>query len=188
MTQDLLGLQWEKTLLYPAGHESDRITFEPSPALPGGWEFATALEGARRHGDVVTFAPVSLERLVDSPVFAGPHYRRIELDPDPTAPVRLHAFADRPADSKPGPTRSTCTGAWLPRRSRCSARVTIATTISCSRSAASSRRSGSSTTNRAKMPWRPDTSSRARRPRCATSCRTSWCTPGTASSGARPTC
>jgi predicted metalloprotease with PDZ domain len=103
MTQDLLGLQWEKALLYPAGHESDRITFEPSLALPGGWEFATALDGARRHGDVVTFAPVSLEQLVDSPVFAGPHYRRIELDLDPTAPVRLHVFADRPAELEARP-------------------------------------------------------------------------------------
>ena len=32
---------------------------EPSLTLPGGWEFATALDGARRHGDVVTFAAPS---------------------------------------------------------------------------------------------------------------------------------
>lgn len=98
MTPDLLGLQWEKTLLYPAGHYSSRITYEPSVTLPGGWEYATALEGARRTGDTVQFATVTLEHLVDSPLFAGPHARRIELDNDPRSPVRLNVFADRPGE------------------------------------------------------------------------------------------
>lgn len=95
MTPDLLGLQWEKALLYPAGHYSSRITYEPSVKLPVGWEYATALEGARRQGDTVQFAAVSLEHLVDSPLFAGPHARRVDLDHDAQAPVRLNIFADR---------------------------------------------------------------------------------------------
>ena len=69
MTPDLLGLQWEKTLLYPAGHYARQITIEPSIRLPAGWQYATALDGATRSGDVVAFAPVTLEHLVDSPLF-----------------------------------------------------------------------------------------------------------------------
>ena len=98
LTQDLLGLQWEKALLYPAGHYVSRIEFQPTLRLPEGWSYATALEGAQRSGDTVRFAPVSLEHLVDSPVFAGPHYRLVELDANPKSPVRLNVFADRPQE------------------------------------------------------------------------------------------
>ena len=98
MTPALLELQWEKALLYPAGHYARQITFEPSVRLPSGWQFATALEGAHRTGDLVTFQSSSLERLVDSPLMSGPHYRRIELDSAAAAPVRLNIFADRAAE------------------------------------------------------------------------------------------
>jgi predicted metalloprotease with PDZ domain len=103
MTPEILGLQWEKALLYPAGHYASRITVQPSIQLPPGWQFATALRGAQRTGDVVQFAPVSLEALVDSPLYAGTHYRRVELDSNPAAPVTLNVFADRAAelDAKP---------------------------------------------------------------------------------------
>ena len=67
-------------------------------SLPAGWQFATALRGAHRTGDSVRFATVPLETLVDSPLFAGPHYRRVELDSSPKAPVRLNIFADAPAE------------------------------------------------------------------------------------------
>jgi predicted metalloprotease with PDZ domain len=103
MTQDLLGLQWEKALLYPAGHYASRITIEPELRLPAGWQCATALEGGRRAGDTVHFAPVTLERLVDSPVFAGAHARTVGLDDDARGPVRLNVFADRPAELEAKP-------------------------------------------------------------------------------------
>jgi len=98
MTPDLLGLQWEKTLLYPAGFYARQIPVAASVQLPAGWQFATALRGAQRAGDTVQFAAVPLETLVDSPLFAGPHYRRVELDPSLKAPVRLNIFADTPAE------------------------------------------------------------------------------------------
>jgi predicted metalloprotease with PDZ domain len=104
LTQDVLGLQWEKALLYPAGYAARRITFEPTLTLPAGWAYATALDGGSQQGDgPVRFAPTSLERLVDSPVFAGRHHRTFVLDPDPAAPVRLQVFADRPAELEARP-------------------------------------------------------------------------------------
>jgi predicted metalloprotease with PDZ domain len=50
----------------------------------------------------VRFAPVSLETLVDSPLFAGAHVKRIPLDPPGTArPVVLNLLADEPALQEP---------------------------------------------------------------------------------------
>ena len=102
LTQDVLGLQWEKALLYPAGHAASRITYEPALTLPSGWAYATSLEG-QRQGDTVRFARTSLERLVDSPVYAGRYHQTIELDPNPSAPVRMQVFADRPAELETRP-------------------------------------------------------------------------------------
>ena len=96
VTPDLLSLQWEKALLYPAGHFVRRISVRPTIRLPAGWEYASALEGAKRTGATIEFAVTTLERLVDSPLYAGRYARRIELDTDAKAPVSLQVFADRP--------------------------------------------------------------------------------------------
>jgi predicted metalloprotease with PDZ domain len=98
MTPDLLGLQWEKALLYPAGYYARQIPVEASIELPAGWHYATALRGAQRSGDTVRFARAPLETVVDSPLFAGRHFRRVELDSDPKGPVRLNIFADTPQE------------------------------------------------------------------------------------------
>ena len=96
MTPEMLNLQWNSVILYPAGHFVQQITFEPSITLPNGWQFATALEAASTSGSQAAFKPVSLETLVDSPVFAGRYVKRVELDASAPVPVRLNVFADRP--------------------------------------------------------------------------------------------
>jgi len=105
VTANLLGLQWEKALLYPAGHYARQITFRPSIRLPAGWEFATAARVAARDGDRVQFEPLSLEMLGDSPLFAGRHVRRFELDPDPRGPVHLNVFAERASQLEATPVQ-----------------------------------------------------------------------------------
>jgi predicted metalloprotease with PDZ domain len=94
-TPEMLNLQWISVVLYPAGHFVRQVTFEPSLTLPDGWQFATALEAQSTVGSSATFRPVSLEILVDSPVFAGRHVKRVELDASVSVPVRLNVFADR---------------------------------------------------------------------------------------------
>jgi predicted metalloprotease with PDZ domain len=96
VTREMLNLQWEVALLYPAGHYASRIRVVPSVKLPAEWRFATALDGASTTGDTTRFAEASLETLVDSPLFAGRHYRLVDLDPGAARPVRLNLFADRP--------------------------------------------------------------------------------------------
>lgn len=99
MAPAMLNLQWNTVALYPAGYAADRIAFAPSVKLPSGWQAATALESRSRSGDVVQYKTVDFETLVDSPLFAGKHFRTIELDMPGSSggakvPVRLNVFAD----------------------------------------------------------------------------------------------
>ncbi|OON61136.1 peptidase M61 [Massilia sp. KIM] len=103
MTDDILGVQWQSVLLYPAGYHARRITVQPSVTFPAGWQYATALATEERRGDEVRFKPHDLETLVDSPIFAGRHFKRIDLAPGAKAPVALNIVADNPEnlDAKP---------------------------------------------------------------------------------------
>ncbi len=104
MTPDMLNLQWDAMLLYPAGHAVSRINVKASATLPTGWEAGTALETAGRSGAKFDFKPVSVETLVDSPIFAGKNFQRFDLDPGAReagrAPVTLNVMADRASQIK----------------------------------------------------------------------------------------
>ena len=97
-TRQMLNLQWNDLLLYPAGPPVRRLQVQASVRLPEGWSHATALRAERQQAGALIFAPVSLETLVDSPVFAGRHFKRIALDPEGRAqPVVLNMVADNAA-------------------------------------------------------------------------------------------
>ncbi|NHZ36068.1 M61 family metallopeptidase [Massilia rubra] len=96
MTSEIVGVQWQAMTLYPAGYFSRRIPVQASLTLPDGWQYGTALETAARQGNDIRFKPLDLETLIDSPVFAGRHFRRIDLDPGAKVPVHLNMVADNP--------------------------------------------------------------------------------------------
>jgi predicted metalloprotease with PDZ domain len=96
VSRDLLRLEWNTVLLYPAGYFVRQIPVDASITLPAGWQSATALETATSKGTLTSFRRVSVETLVDSPLMAGRYAARLDLDPDGTAPVHLDLFADRP--------------------------------------------------------------------------------------------
>ena len=104
MTPEMLNVQWNAMVLYPAGHDDRRIRVQPSLRLPEGWAFGSALEAAGRSGATTEFKPVSIETLIDSPVFAGKHMARIDLDPEAAAsgrtPVFMNVMADTPGELK----------------------------------------------------------------------------------------
>ena len=103
MTADMLGVQWQAMTLYPAGYASRRIMVQPSLTLPDGWQYGTALETAERQGKVIRFKPLDLDTLIDSPLFAGRYFKRIDLDPGASAAVHLNLVADNAEslDAKP---------------------------------------------------------------------------------------
>jgi predicted metalloprotease with PDZ domain len=96
VTPDLLVLDWESVVLYPAGYYTRGIPIDVTLRLPEGWKPATALETASQKGSLTTFKRVSLETLVDSPVRAGRHLKRYDLAPGDPVPVQLDLFAERP--------------------------------------------------------------------------------------------
>ena len=94
MTQELLILEWNDVILYPAGHFARQIPVSASARFPQGWTQATALEPQAHAGEFTSYQRVSLETLIDSPVYAGRYATTIDLDP--ATRVRLDVFADRP--------------------------------------------------------------------------------------------
>lgn len=90
----MLMLPWQKVALYPAGWFIRNIPVQAELTYPEGFQFATSLETADATANRVSFKAASFEDLVDAPVYAGRHVRRIELTAAPTIPVRLNLFGD----------------------------------------------------------------------------------------------
>jgi predicted metalloprotease with PDZ domain len=78
-TDKLAVVSWNQVLLYPEGWPAGELTYNASLRLPAGWRYGTALPVAKEGGDVVDFAPVTLNTLVDSPVLTGIYFRTIDL-------------------------------------------------------------------------------------------------------------
>ncbi len=103
VTTQLLNMQWNAVLFYPAGHYASRIDVAAEVKLPAEWQVGAALEVESRDGDVVKFRPQTLEMLVDSPLFAGRHHKELDLTPAAGAaagnpPVRLQIFGESAAN------------------------------------------------------------------------------------------
>jgi predicted metalloprotease with PDZ domain len=98
MTPEMLNLQWNAVTLYPAGYYASRIKAEASVTYPAGWQAGTALEVASTSGATVNYKPIDYDDLVDSPVYAGKFFKRVDLDPGAKAPVHMDFVADEAKD------------------------------------------------------------------------------------------
>lgn len=98
MSDAILDLEWNEVVMYPAGYFSRDIPFDVTLRLPDGWKYATALETASEQGSTLKFNQTPLNTLADSPLYAGIHFKRIDLSPTPTDPVHLDLFADEEKD------------------------------------------------------------------------------------------
>ena len=96
-TDKLLVLEWNEVALYPAGIPAQQLMYETTLIMPEGWKFGTSLPVASQSGNQVSFKPISLDLLVDSPVITGEYYRSIDLTP-PGEPI--HHEIDMVADSE----------------------------------------------------------------------------------------
>lgn len=96
MSNDILMLEWNSVVLYPAEYFTRQIPVRVELTLPTGWHFGSALDVDSSDANRTSFKRTSVETLVDSPVFAGRYTSRIDLDPNAAVPVHLDLFADRP--------------------------------------------------------------------------------------------
>lgn len=97
-TPNMLIVNWNRVLLYPAGMPAADVPMKASIELPAGWKFGTALPGPQRTGDRVDFATEPLTTLIDSPLDAGRYERRIVLLDAGGYTNEIDAFADDPND------------------------------------------------------------------------------------------
>ena len=85
----VLDLLWNQVVLYPKDTASDGVQVAASVVLPEGWKFGTALMPVSQSGRSAEFQPVSLTRLVDSPLIAGLWYRQVQLSGPNETPVHV---------------------------------------------------------------------------------------------------
>ncbi|MBL0923885.1 MAG: M61 family metallopeptidase [Sphingomonadaceae bacterium] len=99
VTPSMMNVQWEQVSFYPAGHFTRAIQVQPSITLPKGWTGVAALDGAKITDNRIDYSVTTYETLVDSPMFAGPHYKKWDLGNR----VTLNVWADeaRFLDAKP---------------------------------------------------------------------------------------
>jgi predicted metalloprotease with PDZ domain len=103
MSPELLMIEWNELVFYPAGYFTRQIPAHVQLQLPADWQFASALEIASTDHAQTHFRRTTLETLIDSPVYAGRHASKLDLDPGAAVPVHMDLFADRPEllDVKP---------------------------------------------------------------------------------------
>jgi predicted metalloprotease with PDZ domain len=80
-TPHVAAFNWNQIVLYPRGTPANRLLIQARLRLPPGWKLGTALPIAKQDEADTQFAPVSLERLIDSPVLCGEHFREIAVGP-----------------------------------------------------------------------------------------------------------
>jgi predicted metalloprotease with PDZ domain len=103
MTPDMLAVHWQALVLYPAGYFARGVVVQPTVVFPQNWRFAGALEQIGGSGAEARFKAVNLEELIDSPLYAGKYFKRIDLDPGAKAPVFLDLVADSPENLNGSP-------------------------------------------------------------------------------------
>jgi predicted metalloprotease with PDZ domain len=90
VTPDMMNLQPNSMSLYPAGFATRRIPVSMSVTWPTGWKAAGALRPVATTGSTVRYETADYETLVDSPMFAGRHFKSEPL----AAGVTLNIVAD----------------------------------------------------------------------------------------------
>ena len=95
---NMVVVPWQRVLLYPAGWYVRDISVTAALALPQGLTPFTALTFQHANDGTLSFQPVTLEQLVDAPVYAGRYTRQIPLNDNASKPVNLDLLADAESD------------------------------------------------------------------------------------------
>jgi predicted metalloprotease with PDZ domain len=75
-----LLLAWNTVVLYPRNVDKRELLIEPSLLLPSGWKQGSSLQVVSQIDGRLNFRPLSLERLIDSPVLAGEFFRSVRIE------------------------------------------------------------------------------------------------------------
>ncbi|MGC2404764.1 MAG: M61 family peptidase, partial [Acidobacteriaceae bacterium] len=95
---NLTVLEWNAVVLYPAHVPVAQIPIITTLTLPADWKFGSALTTTAQKGQEISFAQVSVEQLIDSPLIAGRYFREYPLAPEVTPKHYLDVAADAPGE------------------------------------------------------------------------------------------
>jgi predicted metalloprotease with PDZ domain len=98
ISEKFADLTWNSVVVYPAGYFARDIKLEATLRIPQGWRYATPLDTASVDGNLVHFKAATLNTLIDSPLYAGANFKRVDLSTGPDNKVYLDVFADQPSD------------------------------------------------------------------------------------------
>ncbi|MGL4515023.1 MAG: hypothetical protein ACRCT8_18210 [Lacipirellulaceae bacterium] len=97
-SREAMVLNFNTCVLYPEGEEADSIRVRLRVKLPKAWEFGTAMHaGATDKEGWIDFGDESLATVIDSPLVAGAHHKRLRFDSVGAPPTTFHIVADSPA-------------------------------------------------------------------------------------------
>lgn len=102
MRPDMVIVQWQRMLLYPAGWFARNIPVRPRLRLPAGLRAVSSLDLEASSEDEMSYRRTSLEALLDAPVIASRHAHSFDLSQPGQPRFRMHVLADT-ADT-PGPS------------------------------------------------------------------------------------
>jgi predicted metalloprotease with PDZ domain len=105
MSPDMIVVHWQRLILYPAGWYARNLPIAATITLPAGLQPVTALDVIPTQRGAVSLATVSLETLLDSPVYAARYLTRIPLSSAPKARATLALMASRADDLAVAPER-----------------------------------------------------------------------------------
>jgi predicted metalloprotease with PDZ domain len=92
VTPEMMNLQPNQISLYPAGWFIRQIPATLTVRWPEGWQAAGALRPQAKTANTITYETTDYETLVDSPFFAGRHFKAFDLGEN----VTLNIVADDP--------------------------------------------------------------------------------------------
>jgi len=95
-TNRVAVVNFNTCVVYPAGASARGTTIDLRLRLPPEWKFGTSLRLMQANDGWHEFATTSLETLIDSPVIASTHYRRLDIESPGGPPVHMHFVADSP--------------------------------------------------------------------------------------------
>ncbi|MEA0736358.1 M61 family peptidase [Xanthomonas campestris pv. campestris] len=105
LSPDLVVVPWQRLILYPAGWYARNLTFAPSMTLPPNLRVISSLTVRDTFEDTIWLAAVSLDTLLDTPVYAARHARQLPLSAPGQPPISLNLIARRPEDLTIAPER-----------------------------------------------------------------------------------
>lgn len=92
-SEQLAVLPWNEFVLFPQGRDAASISTAVTLTAPPDWHVSCALALHAQADGALQLEPVSLARLIDSPLQMGRYARRIELRGSPPFPELKHAIS-----------------------------------------------------------------------------------------------